>query len=252
MKLHRATKKNAIDESDKRVYFAGRDNGRDPNEARMYTEHCNDKKFTPQEMLELERAYQAMLKTRGPRKNPDWKGFFKKNATNENDFDPKDRATLRELKDALAKASDDMDDHPGAAKYEAAYRAAEDTYNDFIEKAKTVNNSSELDDLVKVKALWEKAMARDKAELAQVQKQIADVQKLYRKEKDLQFSIGVAEDKIRLASRTNDKAGLGDIVDYGPDKWKVERVEGNRYFLRQVGGSGMVADNVEERNIRKS
>ena len=59
-----------------------------------------------------------------------------------NDFDPKDRATLKELKAALAKASDEMDDHPGIAKYEAAYKAAEKTYNDFLEKAKTVKSNS--------------------------------------------------------------------------------------------------------------
>ena len=56
------------------------------------------------------------------------------NAVYENDLSPADRAKLQELRAALKKASDEMDANPDEAKYEKAYLAAEDTYNDFVEK----------------------------------------------------------------------------------------------------------------------
>jgi hypothetical protein len=63
------------------------------------------------------------------------------NEAKENAIDPKDKATLEDLKRQLAKAADDMDDHEGAPKYEAAFKAAQKQYDDFMDKIATKTNA---------------------------------------------------------------------------------------------------------------
>ena len=63
----------------------------------------------------------------------------------ENDLDPKDKATIRDLRAKLEKASDEMDDHEGAPKYEAAFKAAQKAYDDFLDKVKSANRTNAKD-----------------------------------------------------------------------------------------------------------
>jgi hypothetical protein len=55
--------------------------------------------------------------------------------TLDNNFTPMERATAKELKDRLKKASDEMDANPGVASYEAAYKTAERIYQKFLDDA---------------------------------------------------------------------------------------------------------------------
>jgi hypothetical protein len=48
------------------------------------------------------------------------------------DIMPHDRATIRELRLLIAKAADDMDNHEGEPEYEAAFKAAHDEYDKFM------------------------------------------------------------------------------------------------------------------------
>jgi len=63
------------------------------------------------------------------------------NEAKENDIDPKDKATLEDLKRQLAKAADEMDDHEGAASFKAAFVAAQKQYDDFLDKIATKTNA---------------------------------------------------------------------------------------------------------------
>lgn len=239
---------------------------------------------------------------------------FEEHAYNakKNDLDPKDRATLKQLKDALQKASDEMDDHPGAAKYEAAYKAAEKQYNDFVEKVslgKTNANEAEVRKLAEMvidevlEPKWEDVVRIAKREGYEkpiparawglIGMELRKLGKTNARPPTSRFEKGddviwrghvyevgsvrttadgyqydlykpdgkrvtfVPEEQVSPADKTsgqigrqNDKASPGDTVSYGPYKWKVEKVEGNRYFLRQVGG-GQVAEHISERDIRK-
>lgn len=55
------------------------------------------------------------------------------NETKENAIDPKDKATLEELKRKLAKAAEEDDD--------AAFKAAQKQYDDFLDKIETKKNA---------------------------------------------------------------------------------------------------------------
>ena len=63
----------------------------------------------------------------------------------ENDLDPKDREKIKQLRDALKRASDEMDDHEGAPKYEAAFKAAQKDYDDFMDNVKPVDRKNAKD-----------------------------------------------------------------------------------------------------------
>lgn len=107
-----------------------------------------------------------------------------------NDLDPKDKATILQLRERLRAAADEMDDHPGIPKYEAAFKAAQKQYDDFMDKVKSVE-------------------------------------------------------------RRNAKFPVGTTVGYGPFTWKVTKItDEGHYFLKQVGGSGQVAEHVRERELQ--
>lgn len=55
----------------------------------------------------------------------------------------------------------------------------------------------------------------------------------------------------RFFRRQNAKFKVGDKVAYGPYEWTITKItpEG-KYFLKQIGGSGQVAEHVVERELR--
>lgn len=110
-----------------------------------------------------------------------WREFWKEMRSMDNDLDPKDRATVKELKEKLAKASDEMDDHPGAASYEAAFKAAQKQYDDFLDTVGTKTNAllpdekAEYDRLNKEWQRLEDEITKEYKKIEELEKQLAEV-----------------------------------------------------------------------------